>query len=148
MDSLKQRINADVKAAMRNKNKKHLVVLRLITAAIKQKEVDERIEIDDAQIISILNKMVKQLRDAIPQYEKAGRQDLVDKELFELEIVQEYLPEQLSKEEITRLVNVAIEETHATTMRDMGKVMGNLKAQLEGQADMAEVSNLVRQQLS
>lgn len=147
MSATKQRINDDVKAAMRSKDKNRLGVLRLITAAFKQKEVDERIELDDAMVLAIMDKMVKQIRDSIQQFEQAGRDDLVEKEKFELEIIQEYLPAQLSEDEIKQLIAESITESGAESVKDMGKVMGILKSRLQGRADMGQVSGLVKQQL-
>lgn len=148
MADLKQRISDDVKAAMRNKERERLATLRLIQAAIKQKEVDERIELDDAQTLAVLDKMARQHQDSIAQYEKAGRHDLVEKEQAELAIVKEYLPKQLSEDEIREQIQKAIEETRAESMQDMGKVMGILKPKLQGRADMGRVSSLVKEQLS
>jgi uncharacterized protein len=144
MSSLKTRINDDVKAAMRNKDSERLVTLRMITAAIKQKEVDERIELDDTRILAIIDKMVRQHRDSISQFESAGRQDLVAKEQTELAIVAAYLPEQLSDEEVAGLIKSAIEKTGATTIKDMGKVMGLVRPEIQGRADMGHVSDLVK----
>ena len=148
MADLKQRISDDVKSAMRNKDRGRLATLRLIQAAIKQKEVDERIELDDAQTLAVLDKMAKQHQDSIEQYKKAGRTDLVGKEEAELAIVSEYLPEQLDENEIEEAIRKAIRETGAESMQDMGKVMGNLKPVLQGRADMGKVSGLVKKQLS
>ncbi len=148
MSKLQQRINEDVKAAMRSKDKERLGVLRLITAAFKQKEVDERIELDDTMVLAIMDKMTKQIRDSIQQFEQAGRDDLVAKETFELEIIQEYLPAQLSKDEISQIIAECIEASDAESTKDMGKVMGLLKPRLQGRADMGKVSGLVKQQLS
>ncbi len=148
MSKLQQRINEDVKAAMRSKDKERLGVLRLITAAFKQKEVDERIELDDTMVLAIMDKMTKQIRDSIQQFEQAGRDDLVAKETFELEIIQEYLPAQLSKDEISQIIAECIEASDAESTKDMGKVMGILKPRLQGRADMGKVSGLVKQQLS
>ena len=147
MSATKQRINEDVKAAMRSKDKDRLGVLRLITAAFKQKEVDERIELDDAMVLAIMHKMAKQIRDSIQQFEQAGRDDLVEKEKFELEIIQEYLPAQLTEDEIKQLITESITESGAKSVKDMGKVMGILKPRLQGRADMGQVSGLVKQQL-
>ena len=147
VSATKQRINDDVKAAMRSRDKDRLGVLRLITAAFKQKEVDERIELDDAMVLAIMDKMVKQIRDSIQQFEQAGRDDLVEKEKFELEIIQEYLPAQLSEDEIKQLIAESITESGAESVKDMGKVMGILKSRLQGRADMGQVSGLVKQQL-
>jgi uncharacterized protein YqeY len=147
-ETLKTRLNEDVKNAMRAKEKPRLATLRLITAAIKQREVDERIELVDADITAILDKMAKQRRESIAQYEKADRQDLIEQEKYEIGIIQEYLPEQLGEAEITTLIAAAIEETGASEMKDMGKVMGVLKPKLQGRADMGKVSGMIKQQLS
>ena len=148
MSELQQRINDDVKTAMRNKDKERLGVLRLITAAFKQKEVDERIELDDTMVLAIMNKMTKQIRDSINQFEKAGRDDLVAKEAFELKIIQEYLPAQLTEDEIGQIIAECVKASGAESAKDMGKVMGLLKPRLQGRADMGKVSGLVKQQLS
>ncbi|MCH8079259.1 MAG: GatB/YqeY domain-containing protein [Proteobacteria bacterium] len=147
MSPTKQRIIEDVKAAMRSKDKDRLGVLRLITAALKQKEVDERIELDDAMVLAIMDKMTKQIRDSIQQFEQAGRDDLVKKEKFELKIIQEYLPTQLTEDEIKQLIAESITESGAESVKDMGKVMGILKPRVQGRADMGQVSTLVKQQL-
>jgi hypothetical protein len=147
MAELKQRINDDVKIAMRKKDKDRLTTLRMILAAIKQKEVDERIELDDTQILAVLDKMAKQHRDSINQFEQAGRNDLVEKENRELAIVQTYLPAQLSDAEIQQLLQDAIQETGAASMQDMGKVMAVLKPKLQGRADMGKISGLVKVKL-
>lgn len=148
MSNLKRRINEDVKAAMRGKEKQRLAALRLVTAAIKQKEVDERIELDDAQTTSVLDKMAKQRRESIEQYEKAQRADLVEKEQFELELITGYLPQPLAAAEIQSLIDGAIAATGAASMKDMGKVMGQLKAQMQGRADLGQVSGMVKARLS
>lgn len=148
MSDLKHRINEDVKAAMRGKEKQRLAALRLITAAIKQKEVDERIELDDAQTTGVLNKMASQSRESIAQYEKAQRADLVAKERFELELITGYLPQPLAAAEIQSLIDEAIAATGAASMKDMGKVMGQLKAQMQGRADLGKVSGMVKARLS
>lgn len=148
MSALKQRIIDDVKTAMRSKDKERLGVLRLITAAFKQKEVDERIELDDTMVLAIMDKMTKQIRDSIQQFEQAGRDDLAQKEAFELGIIQEYLPTQLTEGEIKQIITESIEATGAESAKDMGKVMGVLKPRLQGRADMGKVSGLVKQQLS
>ncbi len=145
---LKDRINDDVRAAMRSQDKRRLGALRLITAAIKQREVDERIALDDPQVLAVLEKMVKQRRDSIAQYQAGNRPDLVDQEDFEVKLIQSYLPAQLSEAEIDRIVSETIAATGASSARDMGKVMGALKSRLAGQADMGAVSNRVRQRLS
>lgn len=145
---IKQRISDDVKNAMRSKDKERLATLRMITAAIKQKEVDERADLNDGQVLAVLDKMAKQHRDSIEQYQKAGRDDLVAKETSELEVVTSYLPEQLSEEEIRQIIKETIEATGASSMQDMGKLMGQLKPRLQGRADMGKVSGLIKQALS
>lgn len=147
MATIKERINDDVKAAMRGKDKERLTTLRMILAAIKQKEVDERIVLDDVQVLAVLDKMAKQHHDSIAQYEQAGRTDLVAKENQELAIVQEYLPAPLSEAEISQLIRQAIEKTGATSMQDMGKVMAVLKPKLQGRADMGKISGRVKAEL-
>ncbi|MDM8546878.1 GatB/YqeY domain-containing protein [Candidatus Venteria ishoeyi] len=148
MTTLKAQITDDMKTAMKAKDKPRLSTIRLLQAAIKQREVDERIELDDTQIIIVLDKMVKQRKDSIEQYEKAGRQELADQEQFEIDILKTYLPQQLSAAEIEQLIGDAIAQTGASGMRDMGKVMGLLKPQLQGRADMGAVSGLIKQKLS
>lgn len=148
MNGLKDRINGDVKQAMRDKDREKLSALRMITAAIKQKEVDERTELDDSRVLAVLDKLSKQHRESIQQYDSAGRADLADKERFELDVLQAYLPEQLGDEEIFRLIESAIGQTGAESIRDMGKVMGVLRPQIQGRADMAAVSDRVKSRLS
>jgi len=145
---LKSRLQEDMKAAMRTQDKARLMVIRLILAAMKQKEVDERVELTDADIIAILEKMLKQRRESIVQYEKGNRPDLADQEKFEIELIQTYMPEALSEAEVTDLIAKAIRETGAKTIQEMGKVMALLKPQLQGRADMALVSQKIKQQLS
>ena len=145
--SLKDRITQDVKDAMRARDKPRLATLRLITAAIKQREVDERIELDDTQVTLVLDKMVKQRRESIVQFEKAGRDDLIVIENNELEIIIPYLPEQLGEDEINALIDAALEQTGASSIKDMGRVMGQLKPQLQGKADMGAVSALIKARL-
>ena len=145
--TLKDRILQDVKDAMRAKDKPRLSTIRLITAAIKQREVDERIELDDSQVIAVLDKMAKQRRESISQFEKAGRDDLIAQEESELKLIQSYLPEQLDEAEIMALIGAAIEATGASSIKDMGKVMGQLKPKLQGRADMAAVSALIKARL-
>ena len=145
--SLKDRIQQDVKDAMRAKDKSRLAAIRLITAAIKQREVDERIELDDAQVTTVLDKMAKQRRESISQFEKAGRDDLIAQEVMELDIIQSYLPEQLGEDEINALIDSTIQATEATSIKDMGKVMGQLKPKLQGRADMSAVSALIKARL-
>lgn len=144
MSNLKERINDDVKTALRNKDKDRLVTLRMITAAIKQKEVDERVELDDTRVLAIIDKMARQHRDSIQQYEAAGRADLVDKEKSELAIVQSYLPEQLGEDELKKLIQAAIQSVGATSVKDMGKVMGIIRPQVQGRADMTRTGELVK----
>jgi uncharacterized protein YqeY len=144
---LKQRIQDDMKAAMKAGDKPRLAVIRLILAAIKQREVDERIELNDEQVLAVLDKMVKQRRDSIQQYGDAGRDDLAAAEQAEVEIIQAYLPEALSEAEIAGIVAQAIADTGASSMKDMGKVMGKIKPQIQGRADMGAVSALVKQKL-
>lgn len=145
---LKQRIQDDVKLAMKGGDKPRLATLRLITAAIKQREVDERIELDDEQVLAVLDKMVKQRRESIAQYEQAGRTDLADQEKFEIGVLQDYMPEALSEEEILAMVDEVITATGAASIKDMGKVMGQLKPKMQGRADMGQVSALIKQKLN
>ncbi len=145
--SLKTRILDDVKNAMRARERDSLAALRLITAAIKQKEVDERIELDDGQVLGVLDKMVKQRRESLEQFELAGREDLAEKERFELSLIQTYLPEQLGEDELAALILSTITELGATSIRNMGQVMNTLRSQVQGRADMKAVSQAVKQQL-
>ena len=145
---IKERILEDMKAAMRSQEKERLGTIRLILAALKQREVDERIVLSDEQIIATLNKMIKQRRDSITQFEAGNRPDLVAKEVAELQIIQTYLPAQLTSAEIESAVTIAIQEASATSAKDMGKVMGLLKTQLQGKADMTLVSAKVKEKLS
>ena len=142
--SLKDEIMAEMKAAMKAKEQARLTTIRMLQAAIQRKEVDERIQLDDAQVIAVAEKLIKQSRDAIAQYEKAGRQELVDKEQADIDIWQSFLPEQMGEAEIDQLVAAAISETGASTMKDMGKVMGVLKPKLAGRADMGQVSAKIK----
>ncbi|KRD32128.1 glutamyl-tRNA amidotransferase [Lysobacter sp. Root916] len=146
--SLKQRLTDDMKAAMKSGDKQSLGVIRLINAAIKQKEVDERIELDDTAVIAVLDKMVKQRRDSVSQYEAAAREDLAAVERDEIVVIERYVPAKLGEAEILAAIEAAIAETGATGPADMGKLMGPLKAKLAGQADMGQVSALVKQRLS
>ena len=145
---LKQRIQDDVKTAMKGGDKPRLAVLRLLSAAIKQREVDERVELSDEQVLAVLDKMVKQRRESISQYEKAGRDDLADQEKFEITVLQDYLPEALSEEEIAAMIDEAMASVGASSIKDMGKVMGQLKPKMQGRADMGQVSGLIKQKLS
>lgn len=145
---IKQKIQEDMKNAMRNQEKDRLSAIRLILAAIKQREVDERIELGDDQILTVLDKMLKQRRESITQYEMANRPDLVEKESAEIQVIQAYLPAQLGTDEIDALIKATIQETGASSARDMGKVMGLLKPKIQGRADIAAVSNKVKEHLS
>lgn len=146
--ALKTRINDDVKTAMRSKDKERLGTLRLLTAAIKQIEVDERIELDDNKIVAIIEKMLKQRKDSIEQFEKAGRTELAEIEIKEVAILKEFMPEQLSDADVDALIDEAIAATGAEAMKDMGKVMGMLKVKLAGKADMGAVSGKIKAKLS
>lgn len=146
--SLKQQLTADMKSAMKDKDKQRLTTIRLILSATKQVEVDERIEVDDHRLIGILDKMAKQRRESISQYEQAEREDLADIERAELAIISTYLPEALSDQQITELIEQAISSTSASSMQEMGKVMAILKPQLQGRADMSQVSQLIKSKLS
>ncbi|GEA50533.1 aspartyl-tRNA amidotransferase subunit B [Vibrio inusitatus NBRC 102082] len=144
IDNLKE----EQKSAMRAKDKARLGTIRLALAAIKQREVDERITLTDDDIIAVLTKMVKQRRDSVAQFESAGRQDLADAEKLEITVLEDFMPQPLSEEEVTALVDNAITESEAAGMQDMGKVMGVLKPQIQGRADMGKVSGLVRSKLA
>ena len=144
---LKAQLTNDMKAAMKGGDKSRLAVIRLINAAIKQREVDERIELNDEQVLAVLDKMVKQRRDSIKQYTDAGRTDLAEVEQAEVEIIQGYLPAALSDDEIATIIEQAIADTGAASMADMGKVMGKVKPQVQGRADMGAVSGLVKAKL-
>jgi uncharacterized protein YqeY len=145
--SLKDRIREDMKAAMRGGDKRRLGVIRLIMAAVKQREVDDRIELDDGQVTVVLDKMVKQRRESQSQYEQAQRADLAEQEAYEITVLQEYLPVPLSDTEIAQLIEAAISETGASSMKDMGKVMGVLRPRLAGRADMGAVSGQIKARL-
>jgi uncharacterized protein YqeY len=146
--SLKQQITEDMKTAMRAKETARLGAIRLLLAAMKQREVDERIELTDADVVSIIEKMLKQRRDSISQYKAANRQDLVDVEEFEVTVLQTYMPQQLSEAEISAAIAEAIAATGAAGPQDMGKVMGVVKPKLAGRADMGKVSGLIKAQLT
>ena len=146
--SLKARISDDMKSAMKAKEAGKLAAIRLLLAAIKQKEVDERVELDDTAVAAVIEKLVKQRKDSVTQYEAAGRQDLADVEKAEIVILAAYLPEKMSNEEIAAVVNAAVAETGAKGPADIGKLMDVLKPQLDGKADMAEVSKLVKAALA
>ena len=137
-----------MKTAMKSGDKPRLGIIRLMLAALKQIEVDERIELDDERVLTVLDKMVKQRRDSITQYENAGRTELADQEKFEIGIIQDYLPQQLSEDEIANLIDDAMQATGAASMKDMGKLMGILKPQLQGRADMGAVSAQIKKKLA
>lgn len=145
---LKQRLVEDMKTAMKAGEKRRLGVIRLINAAIKQREVDERIELDDTQVLAVLDKMLKQRRDSIAQYEVAKREDLAEQERYEIGVCQEYLPIALSGDEISALIDAAVAASGAASMKEMGKVMALLKPQVQGRADIGVISAQVKQRLS
>ncbi len=147
-DTLKPKIQSEMKAAMKSGDKIRLGAIRLIMAAIKQREVDERISLDDDQVISILDKMLKQRRESIKMYSEASRNDLVEVEESEILVIKDFLPEALSEAEIDQMIAKSIEETGAESMRDMGKVMGKLRPLMQGRADMAQVSSRIKAMLS
>jgi uncharacterized protein YqeY len=146
--SLKLQLNEDMKAAMKAGEKERLGVIRLINAAIKQKEVDERIELDDAQVVAVLDKMVKQRRDSVSQYDAAGREDLAGIERAEIAVIEHYLPARMSEAEIVDAIDAAMRQSGAASPADMGKLMGVLKPMLAGKADMGEVSAIAKRRLS
>ncbi len=146
--SLKAKLQEDMKNAMRNQDKERLATIRLMLAACKQREVDERIELTDEHVLAILDKMVKQRRESIAQYETGNRPDLAEKEASEIALIQEYLPAQLTEDEIVALIKQSIQESGAESAKDMGKVMAILKPKVQGRADVAKVSAKVKEQLS
>lgn len=146
--SLKEQIQEDMKTALRAQEKQRLGAIRLIIAAIKQREIDERISLDDTQVIAVLEKMIKQRRDSHSQYAQAGRQDLADQEAFEIQVIQAYMPQPLSEAELGELIEAAVAESGASSPKDMGKVMGILKPRIQGRADMQVISTKVKQRLS
>ena len=148
MSQLKKRIIDDMKLAMKAKDKQALKAVRMILGAIKQKEVDDRIELDDAQVLAVIQKMVKQRKDSISQFSDAGRTDLVEVEETELVVINSYMPEQLSDAEVAEAVDKAITDSGSDSIKDMGKLMGMLKGQLDGKADMGLVSRLIKDKLS
>jgi uncharacterized protein YqeY len=145
--SLKEKINDDVKTAMRAKDEVRLGTLRMLTAAIKQREVDGRIQLDDAQVVAVIEKLIKQSRESIEQYEKGGRKDLADKERSEMAVWQVYMPQPFSDAEIDKFIAEAIATTSASSIKDMGKVMGILKSKLQGRADMGQVGGKIKAKL-
>ena len=146
--SLKARIQEDVKAAMRAQDKRRLGALRLVSAAIKQREVDERIELDDSQVVAVLRKMLKQRQDSLTQFRAGGRDDLADQEAFEIALIEGFRPQALGVEEVAALVARCVAEVGATSARDMGKVMARMKELVEGRADMGVVSARVKERLA
>ncbi len=146
--SLKQTLTDAMKAAMKGGDKPRLGVIRLVLAAIKQVEVDERIELDDDRVLAVLDKMVKQRRESISQYKDAGRDDLREQEEYEVSVLQDFLPEALTDDEIEQMIVKAVEETGASSIKDMGKVMGILKPQMQGRADMGAVSGKIKAKLN
>jgi uncharacterized protein YqeY len=147
-DTLKQRLDAEMKSAMRAKDKERLGAVRLIIAAVKQREVDERIELADGQVLEVMDKMLKQRRDSIAQYTNAGRDDLAAREEYEVAVIQGFMPAALSEAEIDALVGEAVAETGAASIKDMGKVMGVLRPKVQGRADMGAVGTKVKARLS
>jgi uncharacterized protein YqeY len=145
---LKDRINEDMKAALRARDQARLSAIRLLLASMKQKEVDERVALDDAQVLAVIEKMMKQRRESIAQYESAGRNDLAEAEKFEMGVLAEYLPTQLNEAEVAQAIDAAVAESGASGIRDMGKVMALLKARLAGRADMGKVSAQVKARLA
>jgi len=146
--ALREQLNEDIKTAMKAREQDKLAALRLMLSAVKQREVDERITLDDAGVVSVVEKMIKQRKDSIAQFEKAARQDLADKEKFEIGVIEAYLPQQLSQAEVDAIVAEAIAATGAKSAADMGKVMGVVKPKLAGRADMGKVSGLVKAKLA
>lgn len=148
MSTLKQQITDEMKAAMRAKAKERLGTIRMVLSELKRIEVDERIELDDARVLAVLDKMSKQRRDSATQYDDAGRADLADVERRELEVIKTFLPQPLTEQELADIVSAAISETGVQSMQDMGKVMAIVKPQVQGRADMGAVSKLVKEQLT
>jgi len=146
--TLKTQLTEDMKAAMKGGDKDRLAVIRLINAAIKQREVDERIQLDDAQVLSVLEKMLKQRRDSVAQFQAAGRTDLADKENFEIGVITSYLPAQLTPAEVDAIIAATIGEACATGPKDMGKVMGLVRPKVAGRTDMGKLSELVKTRLA
>jgi uncharacterized protein YqeY len=146
--ALREQLNEDIKNAMKAREQDKLAALRLMLSAVKQREVDERITLDDAGVVAVVEKMIKQRKDSIAQYEKAQRQDLADKEKYEISVIEGYLPKQLSEAEVNAAIDAAIASTGAKGAADMGKVMGVVKPQLAGKADMGKVSAMVKARLA
>jgi len=148
MSHLKQQLQDSMKEAMRSKDAQRLSVIRLLISAIKQREIDERIELDDAQVLAILDKQLKQRKDSIQQFHSANREDLVIKETFEMDVIQEFMPKPLLEEEISSMIDHVIKSTDAASIKDMGKVMAALKPEIQGRADIATVSAQIKSKLS
>jgi uncharacterized protein YqeY len=146
--SLKTKLTDDMKTAMKSGDKERLGVIRLVNAAIKQREVDERIQLDDTQVLSVLEKMLKQRRDSVTQFEAAARNDLADKEKFEIGVIQDYMPQQMTAAEVDAAIGAAIAESGAASAKDMGKVMGAVKPKVAGRTDMGRLSELVKARLA
>lgn len=147
MATIKEQLNQAVKDAMRAKDKPRLTTLRMATSALKQIEIDEKIEVDDTRSLAVLDKLIKQRKDAATQFKDAGREDLMQQEIDEQAILQEFMPQALSEEELSSLIDSAISESGAESMKDMGKVMAILKPQIQGRADMGQVSGTVKSKL-
>ena len=146
--TLKAQLNDDMKTAMKGGDKERLGVIRLINAAIKQREVDERIQLDDTQVLSVLEKMLKQRRDSVSQFQAAGRTDLADKETFEIGVIQSYMPAQLATAEVDAIIAATIAEAGATGPKDMGKVMGLVRPKVAGRTDMGKLSEMIKAKLA
>ena len=146
--SIKQTISEDMKSFMRAKDTARLGAVRLLQASIKQKEIDDRVELTDDQVLSVIQKMLKQRKDSIEAYQKADRQDLIDQEQLEIDVLSKYMPEPLTDEEVSKIIDEVISEVNATDMKDMGKVVGVLKSKISGRADMGQVSKIVREKLT
>jgi len=145
---IKDKLTQEMKSAMKNKQKERLGVIRTLLAAVKQREVDERIEVDDSILLAILDKQLKQRKESAKIYREANRNELAENEEFEMSVIQDFLPQALSEEEISAIINEAISSTGATAMKDMGKVMAQIKPKVQGKADMGEVSKLIKSKLS
>ena len=146
--SIKQTISEDMKTFMRAKDTARLGAVRLLQASIKQKEIDDRVELTDDQVLSVIKKMLKQRKDSIEAYQKADRQDLIDQEQLEIDVLSKYMPEPLTDDEVSKIIDEVISEVNATDMKDMGKVVGVLKSKISGRADMGQVSKIVREKLT
>jgi len=146
--SIKQTISEDMKTFMRAKDTARLGAVRLLQASIKQKEIDDRVELTDDQVLSVIQKMLKQRKDSIEAYQKADRQDLIDQEQLEIDVLSKYMPETLTDDEVSKIIDEVISEVNATDMKDMGKVVGVLKSKISGRADMGQVSKIVREKLT